>query len=347
MALSNAVRWEGVLCWKDLDVWQVRGPLKELTSEVVRLFAQDSNSDSTLAAMGVGWDEMAAYRFSTLAQPGGALFVADRAGRLEGLLFLVPEGLQSAVLGHYIWSVGQLVIAPGAPCGTVGALVEAAFGLMQAPVDCVVARVPSRDAAVICGLQEQGFEAAGSEVVGVLECAPPSEKPVTHLKLAPIQKRYLRAAADLIRHDGNCGFYPSPTRLRADRVSRLCECLLAGYVEQPRAGGLVAEGPSGELLGFIAYRRRIWLGEFTRRSLASLDFFGVQPELRSNGVVEVLHQNALSALRAESVDAVEVRTSVTSPDAAGRLEMLRRLGCRAFSSDLIFQRWLNRSASLS
>jgi len=346
MALSIAVRPGGVPHGKVADVWQVRGPLKELTSEILRLFVLDCHCDEMLEAMGVAREEMAAYRFSTLAEPGGALFVAEEAGRLAGLLFLVPEGLQSAVLGHYIWSVQQLVIAPGSPSRTAGALVAAAIGRLEAPVDCIVARVPARDRAAICGLQQRGFEAVGSEVVGVLQCrARPVEGP-THLNIAPLQKRYLGAVADLIRQNGDCICCPSAAWLRASRVSRLYQCLLAGYIEEPRAGGLVAEDSAGGIRGFLTYRKRMWLGEFTRRSLASLDFFGVHPALRSNGLGEVLHRHALSALHAESVDAVEVRTAVTRPEAAGKLKMLRKLGCGAFSSDLIFQRWLARGASL-
>jgi len=346
MALSIAIRPGGEHHGVDADVWQVRGPLGELTSEIVRLFVLDSRYDSLIEATGVSHEEMAAYRCSKLAEPGGVLLVAERAGRLEGLLFMTPEGLQSAVLGHYIWSIRQLVIAPGASSGTAGALIATALRHLDAPVDCIVARVPARDPAAICGLQEQGFEASGSEVVGVLQCR---ERPVgepTHMKIVPLHQRYLGEAADLIRRNGDCVCCPSAAWMKTSRVNRLYQCLLAGYVEQPRAGGLVAEDPAGEVRGFLTYRRRIWLGEFTRRNLASLDFFGVHPDLKSNGVGEVLHRHALSALQAESVDAVEVRTSVASPDAARRLEMLKKLGCGAFSSDLIFQRWLNRGASL-
>jgi ribosomal protein S18 acetylase RimI-like enzyme len=337
MALSNAVRWGGVTRAQEPDVWQVPGPHHELTAEIVRLFALDSHRDEMLEALGVGREEMAAYRFSTLAEPGGALFVADRSGRLEGLLYLVPECLQSAVLGHYIWSARQLVIAPGAPRGTVRALLEAALNRLEPPLDCVVARVPARDQAAICGLQDHGFQAVGSEVVGVLagRTRPVREPP--YLKLAPIQRRHLSKAADLMGRNGHFFSFSSSAR-----VTRLYECLLAGYVEEPRAGGLVAEGPSGDLLGFITYRRRIWLGEFTRRRLASLDFFGVQPEMRSNGVGETLHRHALSALSAQSADAIEARVSVTDPGAAGKLKLLRKLGCRAFSSDLIFKHWVGR-----
>jgi GNAT superfamily N-acetyltransferase len=345
MALSIAVRPGGGPHEHVADVWQVRGPLKELTSEIVRLFVLDSRDDPLLEAMGVSQEEMAAYRVSTLAEPGGVLFVAEQSGRLEGLLFLTPEGLQSAVLGHYIWSVQHLVVAPGASSGTAGALIATALRRLDAPVDCVVARVPARDPAAICGLQEQGFEAFGSEVVGVLRCRERSAGKPTRLKITPLHRRYLGEAADLIHQNGDCVYCPSAAWMKTSRVNRLYQCLLAGYVEQPRAGGLVAEDTAGEVRGFLTYRRRIWLGEFTRCSLASLDFFGVHPDMRSNGVGEVLHRYALSALHAESVDAVEVRTSVASPDAARRLEMLKKLGCGTFSSDLIFQRWLNRGDS--
>lgn len=52
MALSNAVRRGEALHEQDLDVWQVRGPLNELISEVVRLFALDSNQDPLLTKGG-------------------------------------------------------------------------------------------------------------------------------------------------------------------------------------------------------------------------------------------------------------------------------------------------------
>jgi GNAT superfamily N-acetyltransferase len=326
---------------KDVDVWQVRGPFKELTSEIVRLFALDYHRDEMLAAAGVAMDEMAAYRFSTLAEPGGALFVAERAGRLEGLLFLAPQGLQSAILGHYIWSVRQLATAPGAPRDTVGEMVDAAAGRLGAPLDCIVARVPARDQAAAFGLQQRGFEAVGSEVVGVLECRTrPAGKP-THLKLAPMQKRYLREAADLLLQNGGCHCFASPPRLPASRVSRLYQCLLAGYVEEPRAGGLVAEDESGDLQGFITYKRNAWLEEFTGSRQASLDFFGVHPDSRFNGLGELLHLHALSALADQSVGAAEVRIPATDPDTADTLKLHRRLGCRTFSHDLIFRRWMS------
>jgi len=346
MSLSYAVRKSGVHFRHDVDFWRVRGSAKELTSEIVRLFVLDSNDDHLLEAMGVSQEEMAAYRFSTLAEPGGVLFVAERAGRLEGLLFLAPDGLQSAVLGHYIWSVRQLVTSPDASSGTAGGLLQTALRYLDFPVDCVVARVPARNRAAVGGLQRQGFQALGSRVVGVLQCRARSVKEPTNLDLIPVQKSCLREAADFLLKNGDCFNYPSSTWLRAERMVRLYECQLAEYVEEPRAGGVVAKGPFAEILGLITYRRKIWLGEFTSHRLASLDFFGVRPGSGSDGLGEVLHRHALSALYAESVDAVEVRTVVARPEAAGKLEMLRKLGCKAFSSELIFQRWLTRGASL-
>jgi len=325
---------------KHCCIRQIHKPCPELTSEILRLFALDPHDNGMLEATGVGKDEMAAYRFSTLSEPGGALFVAEQFNRLDALLFMAPDLMLSAVLGHHFWSIRQLVVSASAPRATVAALLDTAMKRLNVPLDCIIARVPARDWPAVRGLQEQGFEAVDSEVISVLPCEPREIGNPSGTNLTPIRRVHLSKAADLIRRCAGFLHVPSSVQIRASQVTRLYECLLASYVVESNAGGLVAETKEGKLIGFITYKTNNRLDEFTRPRLASLYFSGIHPDFRHNGLNESLHKKTISALYAHSVDFILARTSVTRPEAVGKFELMKSLGCRSFSSELIFQRWL-------
>jgi hypothetical protein len=120
--------------------------------------------------------------------------------------------------------------------------------------------------------------------------------------------------------------------------------LLSGYLQEPNSGALVAENGSGEILGFVVYSKEKDTAEYSRRRPATLDLFGTRADMRTGRLGELLNRHALVALRRQGVDVVTVRTTTAGQHAARTLKVLRKIGYRIASTDLILHRSLTSTA---
>jgi GNAT superfamily N-acetyltransferase len=275
---------------------------------------------------------------ASLGETRGTLLVAEAGARAEGLLFMEPEIWGSAYLNQRIWSVRHLVVAPDAPARTAEILVDTALGFLEAPVDLLVAEVPATDGAVLRGLHHGGFRVVGCEAIGIV--APPGDNGYIPpgVSIAPLRREHLPDAAVIAKTCCTYNGYSIDSGFDSSRLERLYGYLLGLRVDDPDGGAIVAEDDAGEVLGFACYRRETELESYTPLRLAGLDLLGVRPDRQSNGLGEILHRQALSRLKAERVQAVTTRITASRPARWNSPAILRRIGYKIASSNLILHK---------
>jgi ribosomal protein S18 acetylase RimI-like enzyme len=318
-------------------VEQVLEATPGLTDALRRLLSVYYGQDRILEALQADGNSLAAYSSERLPGPGGALFTASSALRLEGALYLEPSMMESALLGHSMWIIQLLVLEPGAPEGTAEALLEQALSDLRPQADFLSARVPAADGAAIRGLHRTGFRAVSGEAVGVRIGLLPSPPRLPGVTLVPLTARHLEAAAEIAR---DCHIYSQDQGFDASRIGTYLARSLAAYVKDPFRAALAALDRSGELLGLVAFSKSTDLGEAVQRRVGMLDTLCVRPSTRFLGLGDHLQRHALARLAADSVEAVLARTLVHGAGSLERLKTLQMLGFTFPASNLLMHRWL-------
>jgi GNAT superfamily N-acetyltransferase len=324
----------------DLIIQQALKVSKELTEDLRRLLLVCHEQDRTLGVLGLDLASAAAHLSERIPAAGGALFTASSADRLKGALYLEPELLQSALFGQHMWKVQHLLLDPGAPEGTVEALLGCALAFLRSPVDFLSVRVPATDGTAIRGLHQAGFRTVAGEAVGTLVDPKPARFRVPGMTIVPLQADHLDAAAKIARDCHDCQPYGHDPGFDAGRISTFLARSLAAYIKDPFRAASVALDRAGEILGVVAFTVSLDLGESIQRRIGILDLLCVRPSARSLGLGEILQRHALGALAAESIDAVLTRTLVNCPGSLDRLETLQKLGFQITASNLLMHRWL-------
>lgn len=313
-------------------------PHAGFNAELLRLFLLNPHVHIPFSAIGVSKEDLAACRVASLGETRGTLLVAEAGARAEGLLFMEPEIWGSAYLDQRIWSVRHLLVAPDAPAQTAEILVDAALGLLDDPVDLLVAQVPATDGAALRGLHRGGFRVVGCEAVGVVGSPGDNGYHPPGVSIAPMRREHLPDAAVIAKNCCTLNGYSPDAGFDSSRLERLYGHLLGLRVDDPDGGALVAKDDAGEVLGFAGYRRETGLESFTPLRLAGVDLMGVRPDRHSNGLGEILHRQALSRLKAERVQAVTTRITASRPAKWNSPTILRRIGYKIASSNLILHR---------
>jgi GNAT superfamily N-acetyltransferase len=158
------------------------------------------------------------------------------------------------------------------------------------------------------------------------------------VSIGPLRREHLPGAAAIARNCCTFNGYSPDAGFDVPRLERLYGHLLGLRVDDPDGGAIVAKDDAGEVLGFAGYRRETGLESFTPKRLAGLDLLGVRPERQSNGLGEILHRHALSRLKAERVQAVSTRVTASRPARWNSPVILRRIGYRIASSNLVLHR---------
>jgi len=342
--MSSSITARALKRTKTVQVHKVSWPPAGLNVEILRLLMLYPYRDDQFKAMGMGPEEMAAHQFVRLGEPGGALLVADGVRRLWGLVHLVPEMWPSAFLNRHIWSIRQFLVAGDAPRGTAEILSRSALAVLDEPVEFLSARAPSGDHLAVRGLRDTGFRVVQEQAVAVIDCFEGALEPASSIRFAPMEPKHLKAVADIGKDCWRYGHYALEPGFESECVDELQNVLLSGYLQEPDSGALVAENGSGEVLGFVVYSEEKDTAEYTRRRPATLDLFGARADLRDGRLGELLNRHALAALRRLGVDAVTVRTATAGRDSAMTMKVLRKIGYRIASTDLILHRSLISTA---
>jgi hypothetical protein len=330
----------------DVHISMISWPPEGLTVEILRLFILYPHQDEQFKAMGMGPEEMAARQFVGLDEPGGTVLAAWAGRRLRGLVNLVPEIWPSAFLNRHIWSIRQLIIAQDAPKETAEELVRSVPDVLNEPVEFLSARVPAMDRVTIRGLRGAGFRTVQEQAIAVIECPAGTAEQIPSVRFVPMEAGHLKAVAAISRDCWRYGHYTLEPDFDAESVGELQNILLSGYLHEPGGGALVAENESGEVLGFVAYTQEKDTLAVSRRRPAKLDMMGIRADMRAGGkLAKLLNRHALVALKNRGVDTVTFRIATANQSAMRTLEMLKKIGYRIASTDLIMHRSLIRAAS--
>lgn len=328
----------------DVRIRKISWPPDGLNMEILRLFMLHPHRDDQFKAMDMGPEEMAAYQFVSLAERGGTLLVACSGRRLWGLAHLVPEMWPSAFLNRHIWSIRQIIVAQDAPRETAEKLVRSIPAILDEPVEFLSARVPALDRPVIRGLRSAGFRAAQEQVVAVIECLRAKVEQIPSIRFLPMEAGHLKATAAIAKDCWRYGHYALEPDFDSEDVGELQNILLSEYLNEPDGGALVAVNGSGEVLGFIVYSEVDGTKEYSLRRLATLDLMGIRSDMRSGRLEELLNRHALVTMKHSGVDTATVRIATAERGAMRTLEVLRKIGYRITSTDLIMHRSLTTAA---
>jgi hypothetical protein len=332
---------------EQLRIKHIAGPPREYTTELLRLFCDYPHDRDHLRALGISKDEMSAHLVSRLPQPGGTLFVADTGKRLQGLVYLEPDLLESALLGHYIWEIQHLIVSPDAPADTIPALLDASVMFLGSPAGFLKARLPSSDFLSIRGLRDAGFRVVGGEILGVIRPDRPAVHQLRGGALFKMNPSHVSSAARLVRACETCNPYLKDPRFDRDKVLLLQERRLTRCLNDPACDTLVIRERSGRILGFATFERDRLLEEEYGRRIAHIDHVCAEPDSAGNRQTDLLHRQALAVLWEEGIEAVTTRIPTSCENTMHGLTTLKQIGYQVTSTDLLLHRWLKDPKKVS
>lgn len=307
-----------------------------LRPELAALLRRYPHRNHQLRALGVDKEAMVAHLATGIDRDDALCLLEVRAGRLEGLLQAVPDAGLSRQLGRRMWSVRHLLAADDGRAGIARRLVEALVDALDGRTDLVTARVASGDLGAINALERQGFRLVTGEIAGVVRPVREVGACPAGLAIGPMAPGDVDDVATIAGRSHVHNRFAYDPRIDRDEARRLYEDLIRRYAENPDATTLVARGRDGAVRGFIASRVNRAFSRAVGRTLASLDFIGVHPDVRTRGVGDALNRHALAGMRAAGVHAATVRTLMNNFEALG---VLRKLGMRITSSNVVLHRW--------
>jgi len=322
--LSSAIR-----------VQRVAWPPTGYTAEILRLYILYPHSDPYFKSLGLGVEEMAAYRFLQLAKGKGHLFLALHKRRVCGLLHLISKPWASAMLNRHVWSIDQAVAAPDAPADTLPSLLSFGLAEIQEPVEFISTDIPASDVAAIHGLRSFGFRAVVDQKVAVIhkQAVPDPENPL--IKIGPLKQRHLAAVSRIARDNHQCSRFSRVQDFNPVDVAAFQSLQISNFAEEQACTILVAENCAGRVLGFIGVATEDDAVEYTSRRLARVEHVGTRKNLRPHRLEKLLHRFALSFLFRHGTETVSINIPMNHPDAARTLDLLRRIGYRTAATHLV------------
>jgi hypothetical protein len=339
---DSAIGTQSQLNPSPVRVHPVMGSAGERTTEVLRLLVNSPHDGSTLDALGISKEDMAAHLCLSLPEPGGALYTADDGLRLQGLLYLEPRLGPSAAFGAHIWQIGPFVVDPDAPEGTVPAMLDHALEHIEAPVDHLFARVPAADHRVVRGLHRYGFNTSVGEAVVVGQPDGNREQAPVGYSFGPLADHCLEAVTDLLFDRRHCTAFLRQPASDPERLRGLSRQELLAFVNDPDRGALVAFDGDGAVAGLAAYRQTVRLAAGNGRRLAGLEHFQIRADLSNNGVGSLLARTALARLGIGGVDAVVGHVLLDDERDSCRLDAITGAGFQVTGSNLVLDKAVDR-----
>lgn len=327
------------------DIHQVLGSALPWSQQILGLLASGQATRQGIDPLGIGPAGQAGLIANSLPEPESVLLVAQRSERLSGLLDLVPELWPSASLGHRMWTVRHLVLGPSAPEDLPVRLLERGCDLIDGQVDFLAAYPNASDAGSIQGLKRAGFRVMGGEIVGFIRDLDVRFPRLSSMSFGPLTPAHMAAAFALAPACSRCmphaldpGF--DPDRLTDMTRGRMTCC------DGQMCGTTAAWNRHGKLLGVLGYSLDTRLEAFLNRKLAHLDYAGVTPGCRGEGISTLLLQHTLAYLGQQGVEAVCARTVMHGTGPTREMAALRKLGFTIAATNLIMHRWTRPLSSV-
>ncbi len=308
----------------------------DLLPDLSALLRRYPHRNHQLRTLGVDKNAMTAYLLGGMDRADTRVLFEVREGHLEGLIQVVPDTLLSQRLGRRMWSIRHVLSADDGRFGVVRRLVSALVEDLEGRADMVTARVASGDLVALNALERNGFRVVTGEIAGVVRPTRVVSAHPAGLVIEVMRPDHVEDVAAIAGRSHVHNRFAYDPRFDRDEVRLLYEDLIRRYAEDPDTTSLVARTRDGTILGFISTRLNRAISDATNRTLASLDFIGVQPDVRTRGIGDALNQHALARMYSLGVHAITVRTLMNNFEALG---VLQKLGMRITSSNVVLHRW--------
>jgi ribosomal protein S18 acetylase RimI-like enzyme len=302
-----------------------------------KLFLEYPHKNYQLQTMGISKDRMAAYLETTLREPGVQTICLRGNGSLVGLVALQFLPWMSEHFGMRMYAVRHLLARSGSPLVHIRLL---RFVIEElADVDFLDCRVAVDDIYSAHALEMCGFRYVGTEIFLGQKLQSLGQADVTTaVEVGPCEALDREEVLNIVEetHVHNRFVYdPLITELAARSLFRR---LVQKCFDQSQFQVLVAKSRD-RVQGFLVSKTNKGFHDAVGVRTASLDFIGVRPEVRKNGIGAALNRVALIDMAQERVTYVGVRTLANNYPA---LRNCLTTGFSVTSSSLRFHRWVKR-----
>jgi ribosomal protein S18 acetylase RimI-like enzyme len=297
--------------------------------DIHHLFYDYKFKDYQHKFMGVSRERMVRYLKKTLSEPGAQSICMREGNQLVGLVSLKSLPWMSNHFGFRMYAVTHLLARGENP------LVHARllrYVMEELPnVDFLDCRVAVDDVCSTHALEICGFRYVGAEIyLGQFLKSEGPPEPQPHFEIRPLvqpqdQDRVLAIAGETHTHNR---FAYDPF-INEHAAKSLYQHLVANCFKDNQFDVLVAH--SGETVEGFSQEVGFQCG--------SLDFKGVDPEIRNRGLGKALNQWALHHLAQKGVVYAAVRTMASNYAA---LALVYRTGFQMTSTSLHFHKWVAR-----
>jgi ribosomal protein S18 acetylase RimI-like enzyme len=302
-----------------------------------QLFFEYPHKNYQLRTMGVSKHRMAAYLEKTLSAPCVQTICLRDNGSLVGLVALQFLPWMSEHFGMRMYAVRHLLARSGSPLVHTRLLRFVIEELDDVDfLDCRVAvdDIYSAHALEVCGFRYVGAETFLGQKLQSLR----RYDVTTTVEVGPCEVHDRDDVLNIVEetHVHNRFVYDPLITERAARS--LFRRLVENCFDQPQFQVLVAKSSDG-VQGFLVSKNNRGFHDAVGIRTGSLDFIGVRPEARKNGIGAALNRVALLAMAQEGVTYVGVRTLANNYPA---LRNCLTTGFSVTSSSLHFHRWVKR-----
>jgi ribosomal protein S18 acetylase RimI-like enzyme len=306
--------------------------------DIHHLFCDYKFKDYQHKFMGVSKEQMVQYLKKTLSEPGAQSICMREGNQLVGLISLKSLPWMSNHFGFRMYAVTHLLAKGENP------LVHARllrYVMEELPnVDFLDCRVAVDDVCSTHALEICGFRYVGAEIyLGQFLKAGDPPEPQPRFEIRPLvqpqdQDRVLAIAGETHTHNR---FAYDPF-INGHAAKSLYQRLVANCFKHNQFDVLVAQ--SAETVeGFIISKLNLAFSQEVGFQCGSLDFIGVDPEIRNRGLGKALNQWALYHLAQKGVVYAAVRTMASNYAA---LTLVHRTGFQMTSTSLHFHKWVAR-----
>lgn len=295
------------------------------------LFFQHEYKDYQLGKLGIPKSTMIDWLFSNLQQKNLHTCYLQDLGQICGLISARYQPWISKMLNLRSMSLVHF-LASGQDPLLLKQLLEKFFSETQG-FDFLSCRLPSGDVNAVNVLEDYGFHFVGNEIFmarNMEDYQEPKNKDLQGLQRCPthLWPRVIELVEKVHIHNR----YMNDYHISDYRARRIYKSYIAEFGGKEPYRHLIYQ-KNNHVLGFIVYKLNKQLSRFVGRNYASLDFIGVDPDVRNKNIGLLLNMAALKDLADESIDHVVVRTLGSNMPA---LSILSKVGFEVTSTDCHF-----------
>jgi ribosomal protein S18 acetylase RimI-like enzyme len=305
--------------------------------EVRRLFMEYPHKDFQLRSMRISKEVMANYLETTLWSAGTQSICLRDDGNLVGLISLQSLPWMSEHFGLKMYAVSHLLAGSGGPLVRARLLRYVIEELQE--VDFLDCRIAVDDVYAAQALETAGFRYVGTEAYlgRELDWEEPFDLPAD-IEIAECSPADRSEVLEIVQDTHVHNRFVTDPLIGSELARSLYRKLVHNCFKQTQFNALVARS-RGEVQGFIISKINEAFCQVAGMKTGSLDFIGVKPDNRSQGLGACLNRVALQRLALQGVRYVGVRTLASNYPA---LRITFKTGFVVTSTSLHFHRWIQR-----